>query len=55
MIAMGIVAGYVMLSIPFSIVCIVRPHAVGARLLLLILDAVSSFLVLEKQTHLDSN
>ncbi|XP_022963169.1 casparian strip membrane protein 1-like [Cucurbita pepo subsp. pepo] len=40
-IAMGIVAGYVMLSIPFSIVCIVRPHAVGARLLLLILDAVA--------------
>ncbi|XP_022133169.1 casparian strip membrane protein 1 [Momordica charantia] len=40
-IAMGIVAGYVVLSIPFSIVCIVRPHAVGPRLLLLILDSVA--------------
>ncbi|CAK9159855.1 unnamed protein product [Ilex paraguariensis] len=36
-----IVRGYLVLSIPFSIVCIVRrPHAVGPRLLLIILDTV---------------
>ncbi|KAJ8899605.1 hypothetical protein K2173_018579 [Erythroxylum novogranatense] len=40
-IAMGIVAGYLVLSLPFSIVSIVRPHAVGPRLLLLILDTVA--------------
>ncbi|KAJ4846810.1 hypothetical protein Tsubulata_037063 [Turnera subulata] len=40
-IAMGIVAGYLVLSLPFSIVCIVRPHAVGPRVLLLILDTVA--------------
>ncbi|KAL0555316.1 hypothetical protein IC582_009259 [Cucumis melo] len=40
LIAMGIVAGYLALSLPFSIVCIVRPSAVGLRLLLLILDTV---------------
>ncbi|XP_052211342.1 casparian strip membrane protein 3 [Diospyros lotus] len=36
----AIVAGYLFLSLPFSIVCIVRPHALGLRLLLLILDTV---------------
>ncbi|KAI4318816.1 hypothetical protein MLD38_032481 [Melastoma candidum] len=39
-VAMAIVAGYLVLSLPFSIVCIVRPHAVGPRLLLLVLDTV---------------
>ncbi|XP_057956557.1 casparian strip membrane protein 2-like [Malania oleifera] len=40
MIANAVVSGYLFLTLPFSIVCIVRPHAVGARLLLLILDTV---------------
>ncbi|KAA8518535.1 hypothetical protein F0562_016009 [Nyssa sinensis] len=39
-IANAIVTGYLVLSIPFSIVCIVRPHAVGPRLLLIICDTV---------------
>ncbi|KAL2508802.1 Casparian strip membrane protein 3 [Forsythia ovata] len=39
-VAMAIVSGYLILSIPFSIVCIVRPLAVGPRLLLIILDTV---------------
>ncbi|GAY33041.1 hypothetical protein CUMW_005320 [Citrus unshiu] len=40
-IAMALVGGYLVLSLPFSIVTIVRPHAVGPRLLLLILDTVT--------------
>ncbi|KAB1222485.1 hypothetical protein CJ030_MR2G027647 [Morella rubra] len=40
-IAMAIVAGYLVLSLPLSIVSIVRPHAAGPRLLLLILDTVA--------------
>ncbi|PON99721.1 Casparian strip membrane protein [Trema orientale] len=40
-IAMAIVGGYLVLSLPFSIVTIVRPHAVGPRLLLLLLDTVA--------------
>ncbi|KAI3409470.1 RRM domain-containing protein [Psidium guajava] len=40
-IAMAIVGGYLVLSLPFSIVCIVRPHAVGIRFLLLILDTMA--------------
>ena len=40
LIAMSLVAGYLVLSVPFSIVSIVRPHASGIRLLLLILDVV---------------
>ncbi|XP_017241090.1 casparian strip membrane protein 3 [Daucus carota subsp. sativus] len=39
-IANGVASAYLVLSLPFSIVCIVRPHVVGARLLLLILDTV---------------
>ncbi|CAA2987588.1 casparian strip membrane 1 [Olea europaea subsp. europaea] len=39
-VAMAIVTGYLVLSIPFSIVCIARPLAVGPRLLLIILDTV---------------
>ncbi|BFG38549.1 casparian strip membrane protein 1 [Prunus yedoensis var. nudiflora] len=41
LIAMSLVAGYLVLSVPFSIVSIVRPHASGIRLLLLILDVVA--------------
>ncbi|KAJ9699557.1 hypothetical protein PVL29_008243 [Vitis rotundifolia] len=39
-IANAIASGYLFLSLPFSIVCIVRPNAVGARLLLVICDTV---------------
>ncbi|XP_022744640.1 casparian strip membrane protein 1 [Durio zibethinus] len=40
-IAMALVGGYLVLSLPFSIVTIVRPHAVAPRLLLFILDIVA--------------
>ncbi|XP_030448946.1 casparian strip membrane protein 1-like [Syzygium oleosum] len=40
-IAMAIVGGYLVLSLPFSIVTIVRPRAVGPRFLLLILDTAA--------------
>ncbi|KAL9425385.1 hypothetical protein AB3S75_032357 [Citrus x aurantiifolia] len=40
-IAMALVGSYLVLSLPLSIVTIVRPHAVGPRLLLLILDTVT--------------
>lgn len=40
-IAMALSGGYLVLSLPFSIVCIVRPLAVAPRLLLLILDTVA--------------
>ncbi|KAK3443755.1 hypothetical protein EUGRSUZ_B03828, partial [Eucalyptus grandis] len=33
-------SAYLVLSLPFSIVCIVRPQAVGPRLLLLIFDTI---------------
>ncbi|CAL5207424.1 unnamed protein product [Lathyrus oleraceus] len=39
-ISMAIVAGYLVLSLPFSIVAIIRPHAAGPRLFLIILDTV---------------
>ncbi|CAJ1968116.1 unnamed protein product [Sphenostylis stenocarpa] len=39
-IAMAFVGGYLVLSIPFSIVTIIRPHAAGPRLFLIILDTV---------------
>ncbi|KAG8503401.1 hypothetical protein CXB51_001376 [Gossypium anomalum] len=39
-IAMALVGGYLLLSLPFSIVTIVRPIAVAPRLLLFILDTV---------------
>ena len=49
---MAIVAGYLVLSLPFSIVAIVRPHAAGPRLLLLlILDTVSSLKVVKLTSH----
>lgn len=41
MIAMAIVVGYLVLSIPFSIVCIARPHAVAPRLALIIFDTLA--------------
>ncbi|XP_060673670.1 casparian strip membrane protein 1-like [Ziziphus jujuba] len=40
-IAMAIVGGYLVLSLPFSIVTIIRPHATGPKLLLLTLDIVA--------------
>ncbi|XP_047964827.1 casparian strip membrane protein 3-like, partial [Salvia hispanica] len=39
-VANAIASGYLLLSMPFSIVAIVRPHAAGVKLLLLILDTV---------------
>ncbi|KAG6417697.1 hypothetical protein SASPL_119889 [Salvia splendens] len=39
-VANAIASGYLLLSMPFSIVTIVRPHAAGVKLLLLILDTV---------------
>ncbi|XP_054792910.1 casparian strip membrane protein 2-like [Prosopis cineraria] len=39
-IAMAFVGGYLVLSLPFSVVTILRPQAIGARLLLIILDTV---------------
>ena len=41
-IGMTVVTGYLILSVPFSIVCIARPAVIGARLLLIICDTVSS-------------
>ncbi|WCJ34259.1 Casparian strip membrane protein 2 [Euphorbia peplus] len=43
-IAMALVAGYLVLSLPFSIVSIVRPYAAGPRILLFVFDTVSLFL-----------
>ncbi|XP_057744130.1 casparian strip membrane protein 2-like [Arachis stenosperma] len=43
-IGMALVGGYLVLSLPFSIVAIIRPHAAAPRLFLIILDSV--FLVL---------
>ncbi|XP_027066360.1 casparian strip membrane protein 1 [Coffea arabica] len=40
-IGMAIVCAYLALSIPFSIVCIARPHAVAPRLLLIIFDTLA--------------
>ncbi|KAL3532124.1 hypothetical protein ACH5RR_005645 [Cinchona calisaya] len=40
-IAMALVSGYLVLSIPFSIVCIARPHALAPRLLLIIFDTLA--------------
>ncbi|PON78046.1 Casparian strip membrane protein [Parasponia andersonii] len=41
LIAMALVSGYLVLSLPFSIVAIVRPHASGLKLFLLIMDTVA--------------
>ncbi|KAM7262900.1 hypothetical protein ACFE04_000583 [Oxalis oulophora] len=39
-IAMALVSGYLLLTLPFSIVTIIRPHAAAVHLLLLVLDSV---------------
>ncbi|XP_057428367.1 casparian strip membrane protein 4-like [Lotus japonicus] len=39
-ITMALVGGYLVLSLPLSIVTIIRPYAVGPRLFLIILDTV---------------
>ncbi|GFP82712.1 casparian strip membrane protein 1 PjCASP1 [Phtheirospermum japonicum] len=40
-IAMAIVTGYLILSVPFSIVCIARPVAAAPRILLILLDTLT--------------
>ncbi|KAK8546268.1 hypothetical protein V6N13_067494 [Hibiscus sabdariffa] len=40
-IAMALIAGYLVLSLPFSVVTIIRPNAVAPRLLLFISDTVA--------------
>ncbi|OIW09348.1 hypothetical protein TanjilG_01319 [Lupinus angustifolius] len=45
-IANAVAGGYLILSLPLSIVCIVRPLAVGPRLLLVVLDTVMMALVI---------
>ncbi|KAD5803338.1 hypothetical protein R6Q59_024420 [Mikania micrantha] len=37
----AIACAYLVASLPFSVVCIVRPHIVGARILLLIFDTLA--------------
>ncbi|MED6145654.1 hypothetical protein PIB30_027373 [Stylosanthes scabra] len=44
-IATGVVSGYAGLCLPYSYVCIVRPYALGPRLLLIILDIVMMGLI----------
>ncbi|KAL2331910.1 hypothetical protein Fmac_019491 [Flemingia macrophylla] len=44
--ANGAAGGFLILSLPFSIVCIVRPYAVGPRLLLVIIDILMMALVM---------
>ncbi|XP_057743921.1 casparian strip membrane protein 2-like [Arachis stenosperma] len=39
-ITLALVSGYLVLSLPISIVAIVRPHAVGPRIFLIILDTI---------------
>ncbi|KAL2320239.1 hypothetical protein Fmac_029208 [Flemingia macrophylla] len=43
--ANGVISGYAVLTLPFSYVCIVRPHAVPPRLLLMIMDTVMMGLI----------
>lgn len=40
-IANAMAGAYLVLSLPFSIVCIVRPHIVGARLMLIVFDTIA--------------
>ncbi|KAK9079179.1 hypothetical protein SSX86_000849 [Deinandra increscens subsp. villosa] len=44
-IANATAGAYLVLSLPFSIVCIVRPHIIGARLMLLVFDTIAVPLV----------
>ncbi|KAI3696901.1 hypothetical protein L6452_29508 [Arctium lappa] len=37
----AITCAYLVLSVPFSIVCIVRPHMIGARMLLFLFDTLA--------------
>ncbi|KAE8673656.1 Casparian strip membrane protein 3 [Hibiscus syriacus] len=46
MIANAIVTGYLVLSLPFSIICIIRPFATTPRLLLVIFDAAMAGLTI---------
>ncbi|KAK7853383.1 casparian strip membrane protein 3 [Quercus suber] len=39
-IANAIASGYLVLSLPFSIICIVRPHLRGLRIVLIVLDTL---------------
>ncbi|KAM3010930.1 hypothetical protein FF2_029693 [Malus domestica] len=39
-VANAVAVGYIGFSLPFSIICVIRPHAIGPRLLLVILDTV---------------
>ncbi|XP_051132066.1 casparian strip membrane protein 1-like [Andrographis paniculata] len=40
-IALSLVTGYLVLSVPFSVVCIARPQVAGPRFLLIVFDTVS--------------
>ncbi|KAD4384310.1 hypothetical protein E3N88_24478 [Mikania micrantha] len=44
-IANAMAGAYLVLSLPFSFVCIVRPHIIGARLMLLVFDTIAVPLV----------
>nr|XP_043629887.1 casparian strip membrane protein 1-like [Erigeron canadensis] len=44
-IANAMAGAYLVLSLPFSIVCIIRPHIIGARLMLLVFDTIAVPLV----------
>ncbi|KAL4385748.1 hypothetical protein GQ457_15G028360 [Hibiscus cannabinus] len=46
MIACAIVTGYLVLSLPFSVICIIRPLATTPRLLLVIFDAMMAGLTI---------
>ncbi|OIW05880.1 hypothetical protein TanjilG_23666 [Lupinus angustifolius] len=39
-VANGVIGGYMILALPFSYVCIIRPHTIGPRLGLMIVDIV---------------
>ncbi|CAA0842971.1 Casparian strip membrane protein 4 [Striga hermonthica] len=43
-VGMALVTGYLILSVPFSIVCIARPVAIGPRFLLIVCDTLTAVL-----------
>ncbi|KAM1394097.1 hypothetical protein ACFX1Q_030004 [Malus domestica] len=45
-VANAVAVGYIGFSLPFSIICVIRPHAMGPRLLLVILDTVMVALII---------
>ena len=51
MVANAIAAGYLVLSLPFSAVIVLRPQAIGLRHLLLVCDLVSLPFSLSAGTH----